>query len=962
MKTGSGRVSVLLAIAIVVVALTRSSRLAAQNGAVSGHHHYKLIDLGTFGGPQSHVNSGSGQNSPNFSSILNQSGTVTGWADTPAPDPFPEFCLSEECFVVHTFEWKNGVKTDLGVLPGGAGSESNWVTDNGLIAGLSENGEIDPLIPGFPEIRATLWRDGDVVDLGTLPEGGFESIANAANNRGQVVGFATNTTDDANSMFGSGFQTRAFLWEEGQMQDLGTLPGGTDAQAILINDNGQVVGWSYRGAETASLCPFPIATGSFIWDKENGLRDLGNLGGTCTIATDMNRRGQIIGASNLTGDASQHAFLWDKGAFQDLGGSLGGDFLGAFAINDEGKAVGFAYFAGDTVFHAVLWRGAGNLVDLGTVGGDTSSYAASINSKDQVVGSSGDLVSTFRVFLWENGESVDLNALVPPDSTLHLEFAQTINDRGEIAGTGVGGDNEEHAFLAVPCDERHPNIEGCDYSLAEPSPVATAKASAPVTLRAGTGAATLSTHSGSRWGRPLWIRRYQDVTPLRKQAIAAALPSGPNATLSPSSLIFSTRAIGTTSSAKTITLTNPGAASLGISSIAITGTNAGDFSQTHTCGSSLASTAKCTISVSFKPTASGTRTAAVSVTDNASGTPQKVALSGTGTAAKLSTGSLGFGVESIGTASGGKSVTLTNVGTTGFNITAIAITGANAGDYLQTHTCGSSLGASASCTITVTFKPTASGTRTAALSLSDSAAGSPQTVALSGSGTAAKVSPSGLNFGTVVVGSSSGAQAMTLSNVGTSIFDISAIAIAGPDPGDFSQTHTCGTSLAPSASCTISVSFKPTATSARTAAINITDTAVGSPQTMLLSGAGASAIASLTITSGAPPSGRIGRIYDFHCTQIPLCNVFVAGFPLSAAGGVPPYSWSWAGAAGSSIPPGLSLHVAGGNFGGCLNVAAPAICGTPTTAGTYRVIVAVSDSGNPPNHASATYSITVFSQ
>ncbi|PYV77214.1 MAG: hypothetical protein DMG97_02205 [Acidobacteria bacterium] len=119
---------------------------------------------------------------------------------------------------------------------------------------------------------------------------------------------------------------------------------------------------------------------------------------------------------------------------------------------------------------------------------------------------------------------------------------------------------------------------------------------------------------------------------------------------------FGTVAIGTTSAAKTVTLTNVGTTSLSINGVAITGTNAGDFAQTHTCGSSLAAGASCTISVTFRPTASGTRTAAVSVTDNAPGSPQKVTLSGIGTTAKLSPTSLNFGTVAIGTTSAAKTV------------------------------------------------------------------------------------------------------------------------------------------------------------------------------------------------------------------------------------------------------------------------------------------------------------------
>jgi probable HAF family extracellular repeat protein len=450
----------------VLAALTIPTRLAAQNNQEnkSKHHHYKLIDMGTLGGPQSYVNAGSGNEFGNFALIVNNRGTMTGSADTFTPDPFPGFCSNDDCFVSHTFEWKNGVKSDLGALPGGASSASNWISANGLIAGFSQNGEIDPLIPGSPEVHAAIWRNGAITDLGTLPEGGFESIAAAVNSQGQAVGFALNTIPDPDSMV-IGFQTRAFLWQDGAMKDLGTLGTGTDAQAILISEKGQVVGWSYTNSVPTNACMpgFAFVTGSFIWDKENGMRDLGSLGGTCTTASDINNHGQIVGFSNLPGDLSEHGFLWNNGSFQDLGGSLGGDFLGPFALNDAGEAVGFATLPGDTIGHAVLWKRVGEMVDLGGVGADQCSYATSINAATQVVGTSSDCVSTSRVLLWEEGSIFDLNALIPRGSPLSLQFTETINDRGEIAGTGVDVDGNQHAFLAIPCDENHPRVEGCDY-------------------------------------------------------------------------------------------------------------------------------------------------------------------------------------------------------------------------------------------------------------------------------------------------------------------------------------------------------------------------------------------------------------------------------------------------------------------------------------------------------------------
>jgi probable HAF family extracellular repeat protein len=282
-------------------------------------------------------------------------------------------------------------------------------------------------------------------------------------------------------MTGGGFQTtqtRAFVWQDGAMQDLGTLGTGTDAQAILINARGQVVGWSYVNSLPASNCGFALVTGSFIWDKQNGMRDLGNLGGTCTTASAMNNSGQVVGFSNLPGDVIVHGFLWDHGLFQDLGGSLGGEGLGPLAMNEHGEAVGLALLPGDPAtapIHAVLWRHVGDLIDLSRP--DKCSFANSINAKTQVVGSFNDCTadSPSRVFLWEDGSMADLNTLIPPNSPLFLEFTQTINDQGEIAGTGSDVNGNTHAFLAIPCDESHPNLEGCDYSPVEVSTIAASR-------------------------------------------------------------------------------------------------------------------------------------------------------------------------------------------------------------------------------------------------------------------------------------------------------------------------------------------------------------------------------------------------------------------------------------------------------------------------------------------------------
>jgi hypothetical protein len=215
----------------------------------------------------------------------------------------------------------------------------------------------------------------------------------------------------------------------------------------------------------------------------------------------------------------------------------------------------------------------------------------------------------------------------------------------------------------------------------------------------------------------------------------------PAVSLSPSSLSFGNQNVGTTSAAQTVTLKNSGTADLSISSIGLAGANAGDFAQSNTCPSSpstLAAGTSCSISVTFTPTALGTRSASVSISDNASDSPQAVALSGTGVtpapAVSLTPSSLSFGSQVVGTTSAAQTVTLKNSGTADLSISSIGLGGANPGDFAQSNTCPSTLAAGATCSISVTFTPISTGTRSASVSITDNASDSPQAVALSGTG------------------------------------------------------------------------------------------------------------------------------------------------------------------------------------------------------------------------------------
>jgi hypothetical protein len=199
--------------------------------------------------------------------------------------------------------------------------------------------------------------------------------------------------------------------------------------------------------------------------------------------------------------------------------------------------------------------------------------------------------------------------------------------------------------------------------------------------------------------------------------------------VSPSSLSFGNQVVGSTSPAKTVTLKNTGTATLEISSIKPTG----DFAiSANTCGAALAGKKSCNVSITFTPMALGTLTGTLTFTDNAANSPQTVALSGTGVLpATLAPATATYASQAVGTTSAAKTFTLTNNQTVA--LTGIAIT--TAGDFaVSATTCTTSLIAKGKCTISVTFTPTVTGTRTGKLSVSDSANNSPQKSSLTGTG------------------------------------------------------------------------------------------------------------------------------------------------------------------------------------------------------------------------------------
>jgi hypothetical protein len=338
------------------------------------------------------------------------------------------------------------------------------------------------------------------------------------------------------------------------------------------------------------------------------------------------------------------------------------------------------------------------------------------------------------------------------------------------------------------------------------------------------------------------------------------------ASASPTSLSFTGTAVGASSAAQTVTLSNGPGALLTITSIGVSGDNASDFVlSSTTCGSTMAISATCTATIIFRPSATGARAATLGFVDSATNSPQLVALSGSGAstgAAAASPSSLSWAAVAVGTKSGQKVVTLTNANAVPITLNSISFSGASPADFtVFSKTCGATLAAGASCTANIVFGPTATGTRTAILNFNDSDGNSPQVITLSGTGTTGVVaaSPSSLAFGNTALGISSAAQAITLSNGNTSPITISGIAVTGANTSDFLLTaKTCGASLSVNASCTATLVFKPSAIGARSAGLSFMDSAVSSPQTVVLSGFGGTL---LTIAPQTPTVVANGTVH-----------------------------------------------------------------------------------------------------
>ena len=371
-------------------------------------------------------------------------------------------------------------------------------------------------------------------------------------------------------------------------------------------------------------------------------------------------------------------------------------------------------------------------------------------------------------------------------------------------------------------------------------------------------------------------------------ALSGAATPAAAVVLNPITLTFPSTLINAASAAQNITISNTGNAKVGLKTPSVTG----DFKlAANTCGASLNSSTGCTVSVVFSPTASGTRVGSFSITDDA-GT-QTASLTGTGTSPAtdaLSPAAIAFTAQQLGTASAGQAITLTNTGDIALTLIAAQVT---SGDFTVVNSCGNSLNAHSSCSMSVLFVPVDLGARTGVLSISD--VYRTQTVALSGTGIAPQgvsLAPtSGFQFPATGVGLSVSSSVVTLTNNRDLPLTI-ASKVASGDFAILSEGDTCSDTLAANTACTLQLAFTPTVSGTRTGALTVTDSSVNSPHVIQLSGTGVdfaldpNGATTVTIKSGQnavfplllSPAASISSkvVATFTCAGVPqnaTCNV-----------------------------------------------------------------------------------------
>ncbi len=370
----------------------------------------------------------------------------------------------------------------------------------------------------------------------------------------------------------------------------------------------------------------------------------------------------------------------------------------------------------------------------------------------------------------------------------------------------------------------------------------------------------------------------------------------PAAILTDDNIDFGDQPVNSTSPPHIVTLRNMGSVALSIATIQATG----EFAQTNTCGTSVPGGGACAISITFSPTSNVSKSGAVTITDNATGSPQVVTLSGKGIDAPyglLSTTDLEFGSALVNSIVPPRIVTLTNTGNRPLNVSSVVLISAL---ISQTNDCITSLAPGSMCTITVTIKALYRGGITGKITITDDAPNSPHVIFVRLNvqyPATARFEGSTVDVVASPVGTPYEIGWVRLTNIGDLPLSITSITTSG----DFSQTNDCSSSLKGNSLCTINLTFTPRALGLRTGVLTVVDNAANSPQTLALSGNGvdftiSSSTSSSTVRAGQSatfnltlePTPDFGNFVTLKCTGVPVraaCTVTPA--ELIVYGGAP---------------------------------------------------------------------------
>ena len=633
---------------------------------------------------------------------------------------------------------------------------------------------------------------------------------------------------------------------------------------------------SYVGGEYAFLCKFNAGGATLAYSTY-----LGSAQGN-GIAVDSSGNAYVIGTT-FSSDFPTVNPLQGSPGFKTSPGSPGGEYVEygtAFvakmnpagsalvystylggSVGEEGQGIAVD-FAGNAYLTGTTWSGDFPTVNPlqptnhATSNGDSNAFVSKLNAAGSALVYSTYLGGSGPVSYLGPGEGGDYG------------FAIAIDSTGVAYVAGQTGSTDFPTVNAIQASNQDTNAKFTAFVACLNS---TGSALAYSTYLGGTSQALANgiavDSSGNAHVAGIDGGDFPTVNPLEASGgttFVAAISPPPALTLLSSTLSFGTVVGGTTSPSQSVMATPLSTAAVGLTGI----TTSGDFALVTTAtscpysGGTLAAGATCTIDITFSPTATGNRTGTATINYTGNGSTETVALNGTGIApaASISPASLSFSTQDVGSPSAPQPVTLTNKGPLVLGVSAVA----TSSGWIETSNCLPSVAANSSCTINVSFQPAFFGPQTGALTITDAATNSPQTVTLSGTALAPVVSLSStsLTFSAQTVSTKSAPQTITLTNTGDGALTPLKITRTGP----FAQTNTCGDSVAAGASCTISVTFSPLGAGSQSGTMTLTDNAADSPQTIQLSGTGMDfAVSSSTPSQTVSP----GQVANYSVTLAP---------------------------------------------------------------------------------------------